>query len=219
MLVLSTTNAEALEQIAADPEMGKPIHASTVVRIGRTDGPTFGPPARRRDPAQRGAPEGLGSDVAPPPGGARRRCPPCQTPMCAIRMISSAGARPRPSAQLEDTDVCLTMGIYLLIMRSVRRKPGHLLPLEAAICVCAAKLRSRARRIPRLRNGQTYRRRERSPSAYGLRNFVSSSGPSRSDGPTAESVGRPKHFRSRESSGATSLRTHLLRRGRGARSS
>src|SRR4051794_9688059 len=35
------------------------------------------------------------------------------------------------------------MSIYLLIVCPVRRKPGRLLPLEAAICVCAAKLRSR----------------------------------------------------------------------------
>jgi hypothetical protein len=45
VLVLSTTNAaldQALEQIAADPEMGEAIHAGTVVRIGRSDGPAFG---------------------------------------------------------------------------------------------------------------------------------------------------------------------------------
>ena len=45
VLVLSTTNAaldQALEKIAADPEMGEAIHAGTVVRIGRSDGPTFG---------------------------------------------------------------------------------------------------------------------------------------------------------------------------------
>jgi hypothetical protein len=45
VLVLSTTNAaldQALEQIAADPEMGEAIHAGRVVRIGRSDGPTFG---------------------------------------------------------------------------------------------------------------------------------------------------------------------------------
>jgi hypothetical protein len=45
ILVLSTTNAaldQALEQIAADPEMGEAIDAGTVVRIGRGDGPTFG---------------------------------------------------------------------------------------------------------------------------------------------------------------------------------
>ena len=35
------------------------------------------------------------------------------------------------------------MGIYLLIVRSVRRKPGQLVPLETAICVCAAQLRRR----------------------------------------------------------------------------
>src|SRR5437870_10216955 len=32
------------------------------------------------------------------------------------------------------------MSRYLLIVTRVRRKPGQLLPLEAAICVCAAKL-------------------------------------------------------------------------------
>jgi superfamily I DNA and/or RNA helicase len=45
ILVLSTTNAaldQALEQIASDPEMGEAIDAGTVVRIGRSDGPTFG---------------------------------------------------------------------------------------------------------------------------------------------------------------------------------
>jgi hypothetical protein len=45
VLVLSTTNAaldQALEKIAADPEMGEAIHAGSVVRIGRSDGPTFG---------------------------------------------------------------------------------------------------------------------------------------------------------------------------------
>lgn len=45
VLVLSTTNAaldQALEQIANDPEMGEAIHAGTVVRIGRSEGPTFG---------------------------------------------------------------------------------------------------------------------------------------------------------------------------------
>jgi AAA domain-containing protein len=45
VLVLSTTNAaldQALEQIAADPEMGEAIRAGTVVRMGRSDGPTFG---------------------------------------------------------------------------------------------------------------------------------------------------------------------------------
>ncbi len=45
VLVLSTTNAaldQALEKIAADPEMGEAIHAGRVVRIGRSDGPTFG---------------------------------------------------------------------------------------------------------------------------------------------------------------------------------
>lgn len=45
VLVLSTTNAaldQALEQIAAHPEMDEAIHAGTVVRIGRSDGPTFG---------------------------------------------------------------------------------------------------------------------------------------------------------------------------------
>jgi hypothetical protein len=45
VLVLSTTNAaldQALEKIAADREMGEAIHAGTVVRIGRSDGPTFG---------------------------------------------------------------------------------------------------------------------------------------------------------------------------------
>jgi hypothetical protein len=45
VLVLSTTNAaldQALEKIAADPEMGEAIHAGRVVRIGRSDGPTCG---------------------------------------------------------------------------------------------------------------------------------------------------------------------------------
>jgi hypothetical protein len=45
ILVLSTTNAaldQALEQIAADPEMSDAIQAGTVVRIGRSDGETFG---------------------------------------------------------------------------------------------------------------------------------------------------------------------------------
>jgi AAA domain len=45
VLVLSTTNAaldQALEQIATDPEMKEAIHAGRVVRIGRSDGPTFG---------------------------------------------------------------------------------------------------------------------------------------------------------------------------------
>ena len=45
VLVLSTTNAaldQALERIAADPEMREAIQAGTVVRIGRSDGPTFG---------------------------------------------------------------------------------------------------------------------------------------------------------------------------------
>jgi hypothetical protein len=45
VLVLSTTNAaldQALEQIATHPEMGDAIRAGTVVRIGRSDGPTFG---------------------------------------------------------------------------------------------------------------------------------------------------------------------------------
>jgi AAA domain len=45
VLVLSTTNAaldQALEKIAADPEMGEAIHAGNVVRIGRSDAPTFG---------------------------------------------------------------------------------------------------------------------------------------------------------------------------------
>ena len=45
VLVLSTTNAaldQALEHIAADPEMGEAIHSGTVVRIGRSNGPTFG---------------------------------------------------------------------------------------------------------------------------------------------------------------------------------
>jgi len=45
ILVLSTTNAaldQALEQIARDPEMGEAIQAGSVVRIGRSDGPTFG---------------------------------------------------------------------------------------------------------------------------------------------------------------------------------
>ena len=49
VLVLSTTNAaldQALEQIAADPEMGEAIHAGGVVRIGRSDGPTFGAAVR-----------------------------------------------------------------------------------------------------------------------------------------------------------------------------
>ena len=34
------------------------------------------------------------------------------------------------------------MGIYLLIMPAVRRKPGALLPLEITICTCAAELRA-----------------------------------------------------------------------------
>lgn len=45
VLVLSTTNAaldQALEQIAAQPEMREAIHAGTVVRIGHSDGRTFG---------------------------------------------------------------------------------------------------------------------------------------------------------------------------------
>ena len=45
VLVLSTTNAaldQALEHIAADPEMGEAIHVGKVVRIGRSDGPTLG---------------------------------------------------------------------------------------------------------------------------------------------------------------------------------
>lgn len=45
VLVLSTTNAaldQALEQIARHSEMAEAIHAGTVVRIGRSDGPTFG---------------------------------------------------------------------------------------------------------------------------------------------------------------------------------
>jgi hypothetical protein len=45
LLVLSTTNAaldQALEQIAADPEAGDAIQAGKVVRIGRSDAPTFG---------------------------------------------------------------------------------------------------------------------------------------------------------------------------------
>src|ERR1700680_4297305 len=37
----------------------------------------------------------------------------------------------------------LTMSIYLLICRLVRRKPGQLVPLETAICVCAADLHRR----------------------------------------------------------------------------
>jgi PadR family transcriptional regulator len=35
------------------------------------------------------------------------------------------------------------MGIYLPIVNTVRRKPGQLVPLETAICVCAANLRRR----------------------------------------------------------------------------
>jgi hypothetical protein len=49
VLVLSTTNAaldQALEKIAADPEMGEAIHAGKVVRIGRSDGPAFGAAVR-----------------------------------------------------------------------------------------------------------------------------------------------------------------------------
>jgi hypothetical protein len=45
VVVLSTTNAaldQVLEKIAADPEMAEAIHAGTVVRIGRSDAPTFG---------------------------------------------------------------------------------------------------------------------------------------------------------------------------------
>jgi hypothetical protein len=45
ILVLSTTNAaldQVLEKIAADPEMAAAIHGGNVVRIGRSDGPTFG---------------------------------------------------------------------------------------------------------------------------------------------------------------------------------
>jgi hypothetical protein len=45
VLVLSTTNAaldQALEQIAAHPDMNEAIHAGSVVRIGRSDAPTFG---------------------------------------------------------------------------------------------------------------------------------------------------------------------------------
>jgi len=45
VLILSTTNAaldQALERIAADAEMGEAIQAGKVVRIGRSDGPTYG---------------------------------------------------------------------------------------------------------------------------------------------------------------------------------
>jgi PadR family transcriptional regulator, regulatory protein PadR len=36
-----------------------------------------------------------------------------------------------------------TLSIYLLIIAPMRRKPGSLVPLEAAICVAAADLRQR----------------------------------------------------------------------------
>src|SRR6185369_6839268 len=45
VLVLSTTNAaldQALDRIAADPEMAAAIQAGKVVRIGRSDGPASG---------------------------------------------------------------------------------------------------------------------------------------------------------------------------------
>jgi DNA-binding PadR family transcriptional regulator len=54
-----------------------------------------------------------------------------------------SGTQARVICEAFRNDVDLTMGIYLPIMPIVRRLPGHLLPLEAAICVCAAKLRSR----------------------------------------------------------------------------
>ncbi len=49
VLVLSTTNAaldQALERIAEDPELTEAIHVGTVVRIGRSEGPTFGAAVR-----------------------------------------------------------------------------------------------------------------------------------------------------------------------------
>jgi hypothetical protein len=54
VLVLSTTNAaldQALEKIAGDCAMRESIHAGKVVRIGRSDGPTYG--AAVRDVAMR----------------------------------------------------------------------------------------------------------------------------------------------------------------------